>query len=59
MPDRETGLVMEYVSMKTLKKLGISLDAKDLSDLEVEFFCIIDDEIAKINKEELNKSRKR
>jgi hypothetical protein len=59
MPDRETGLVMEYGSMKTLKKLGISLDAKDLTDLEVEFFCIIDDEIARINKEELNKSRKR
>jgi len=56
-PNGETGLVNEYGSFKTLRKLGFSEDISKLSDMEVEFFCIIDDEIARINREELKKSR--
>ena len=47
----------EYGCLKTLKKLGFSEDLSKLSDIEVEFFCIVDDEIAKINREEMKKRK--
>ena len=45
--------------MKTLKKLGFSFDEKKLTDIDVSIFNVIDDELAKIEREEMKKPRKK
>ena len=58
-PSNESMLVYEYGAMKTLKKLGFNFDPSKLSDTDMMFYSIIDDELAKVEKDEMKKARKK
>jgi hypothetical protein len=45
--------------MRTLKKLGFVFSADEIFDIDVNIYSVIDDELAKIEKEEMRKSRKK
>lgn len=58
MPSEETKIVYEFHTMKNLKKLGFSFDPKKLSDIDVCFYNVISDEISKVEKAELERSKR-
>lgn len=57
-PSEETRLVYEFYTMKNLKKLGFVFDARNLTDIDACVYNVISDEVAKIEKSEIEKSRK-
>lgn len=54
-----TPYIFEFFEKQTLQKLGYVFSGDDLDDEAVRIFCLIDAEIAKINREAVKRSSKR
>ena len=52
-------IVYEYMQKQHLRKLGYNFDSKDLSVFKADCFTIIAGEISKLEKEEMEKVKRR